>query len=352
MRLIERIGLACLHRLEAERAHDISLRLLKRGFFPKSEPYQSDRLRSTIAGIDLQHPIGLAAGYDKNAIAIAPLLQSGFSFLEIGAVTPRPQEGNRAPRLFRLKEDKGIINRFGFNNDGMDAIAQRLHNRPMEGIVGVNIGANRDSKNRAFDYVDVLHHLGNHVDFATINVSSPNTEHLRNLQSKDILENLIDGMLTTRDALDKPIPIFLKISPDLSDQELIKLAQVARHRRIDGIIATNTTLERPNLKSQHPIEKGGLSGCPLFEKSTHVLAVLAHELQGTIPLIGVGGISNAQDAFVKITAGASALQLYTAMIYQGLSVVNDIARDLDELLAKNGFEHINQAIGARTNEHL
>ena len=353
MKLVEKIGLSYLHRLDPELAHDKSLRFLNLGLGPKTGPYRSARIQTQLAGLHLPNPVGLAAGYDKNAIAVDALGRAGFGFLEVGAITPQAQVGNRPPRVFRLPEDQAIINRLGFNNEGMYAIAERLRTRKSNAIVGVNLGANRDSKNRVFDYVDVLARVGKYADFATINISSPNTERLRELQSTQALEHLLDGVIQTRNSLTKPIPIFLKIAPDLDDQELFKIAQTALHMQVDGIIATNTTVDRKGLNSKDADQiGGGLSGRPLFAKSTRVLAVLAKELDGALPLIGVGGISSAQDAFDKITAGASAVQLYSAMIYQGISLVNDIAKGLDRLLQENGFNHISDAVGSDIDRFL
>ena len=331
MKLVEKLGLALLYRTDPERAHHYAIMALNAGLTPKPGVYTSPRIAQNLAGLELPNPVGLAAGFDKNATAIAPLLRTGFGFIEVGAATPNAQEGNRKPRLFRLNEDQASINRFGFNNDGMMAISERLMRRPAKGIVGLNLGANKDSSHRAIDFVKVLETCGRHIDFATVNVSSPNTEKLRDLQGEKALTALLSGVIETRDTFEKPIPIFLKI---------------------DAIIATNTTLDREGLKSEHRDQKGGLAGKPLFKKSTGVLAHLAQELEGSIPIIGVGGISSAQDAFEKIRAGASAVQLYTALVFQGLSLGYDIAKGLDEILAEQGFDHISQAVGTGIQDYL
>lgn len=305
-----------------------------------------------MAGLDLPNPIGLAAGFDKNAQVIAPLLKTGFGFIEVGAATPKPQDGNPKPRLFRLTEDRASINRFGFNNDGMRVIANRLSQRPDTGIVGLNLGANKTSSHRAIDYVKVLEVCGPYVDFATINVSSPNTEKLRDLQGRSALTALVAGVMETRDHLDKRIPIFLKIAPDLTPTDIEDISYVARMSRIDAVIATNTTITRDGLISEHGNETGGLSGEPLFEMSTQVLAQFSALLDGEVPLIGVGGISSAEQAYTKIKAGASAVQLYTALVYDGFSLINKIARGLDKLLEQDGYEHISQAIGVEKDVYL
>lgn len=352
MSLIERLGLAVMHRIDPETAHGLAIRALQSGLTPKPGPVTSDRLRCTLAGIDLPNPVGLAAGFDKNATAIAPLSQSGFGFIEVGAATPRPQPGNPKPRLFRLSEDRAAINRFGFNNDGMEAIGARLAGRPKDAVIGLNLGANKDSTDRAGDFAAVLRHCGAHLDFATVNVSSPNTEKLRDLQGKAALTALLNGVMKARAELSRPIPVFLKIAPDLEVSELQDIAEVARDTGIDAIIATNTTLSREGLKSAHAGETGGLSGAPLFEKSTRVLAQLSQMTDGAMPLIGVGGIGSAEQAYAKICAGASAVQVYTALVYHGLALVPEIATGLDRLLTRDGFVSVADAVGSKRNDWL
>ena len=352
MSLIERLGLAFMHRIDPETAHGLAIRALQSGLTPKPGPVTSDRLRCSLAGIDLPNPVGLAAGFDKNATAIAPLSQSGFGFIEVGAATPRPQPGNPKPRLFRLSEDRAAINRFGFNNDGMEAIGARLSGRPKDAVIGLNLGANKDSADRAGDFAAVLRQCGAHLDFATVNVSSPNTEKLRDLQGKAALTALLNGVMEARAELSRPIPVFLKIAPDLEVSELQDIAEVARDTGIDAIIATNTTLSREGLKSAHAGETGGLSGAPLFEKSTRVLAQLSQMTDGAMPLIGVGGIGSAEQAYAKICAGASAVQVYTALVYHGLALVPEIATGLDRLLTWDGFVSVADAVGSKRNDWL
>ena len=346
MKLLERAALAALHRCDPERAHGLSLRALATGLAPLPGPVTSPRLATNVAGLALPNPVGLAAGYDKNAEAIAPLSRAGFGFVEVGAATPRPQPGNPRPRLFRLPEDRAVINRFGFNNDGMEAIGARLARRRKTAVpVGLNLGANKDSADRAADFAHVLAHCGPHVDFATVNVSSPNTEKLRDLQGKAALAALLAGVVETRAGLANRPALFLKIAPDLSPAELEELAEVALAGGIDGIIATNTTLARDGLKSRYAKETGGLSGAPLFDRSTRVLARLSQLTEGRLPLIGVGGIGCAEEAYQKIRAGASAVQLYSAMVYGGLTLVAEIARGLDARLASDGFATVADAVG-------
>jgi dihydroorotate dehydrogenase len=350
MRLAEKAGLMLLHNMDPEAAHGMSIKALRMGLAPSPGPVSTPRLRTMLAGLSLPNPVGLAAGYDKNAEALAPLSRGGFGFIEVGAATPRPQPGNPRPRLFRLTEDRAAINRFGFNNDGMETIAGRLAQRPRNAVIGLNLGANKDSADRAGDFAQVLARCGPLVDFATVNVSSPNTEKLRDLQGRDALAALLNGVIETRNRLGVPCPVFLKIAPDLTPPELSDIAAVGNDVGIDAIIATNTTLDRDGLTSPFRVEPGGLSGQPLFEKSTRVLAHLSTLTH--IPLIGVGGIGSAEQAYAKIRAGASAVQLYTALVYGGLSLVGDIAHGLDRLLAKDGFATVAEAVGTGRDEWL
>lgn len=346
MRLREKLGLRALQKLEPETAHGLAIKALQLGLAPKITPPTSPRLRTRIGSLELPNPVGLAAGFDKNAQAVSGLLASGFGFIEVGAATPLPQPGNPKPRLFRLTEDSAAINRFGFNNDGMEQIAARLKNRPQKGIVGLNLGANKTSPDRAADFAKVLSCCGVYIDFATVNVSSPNTEKLRNLQGKAALSALLEGVNDARGALARPLPVFLKIAPDLSADELADVAEVAVAQNIAAVIATNTTLSRDGLHSPHRDEAGGLSGAPLFEKSTRVLAQLSQLMGPKVPLIGVGGIRSGADAYAKIRAGASAVQLYTGLVFGGVSLAAKIAKDLDKLLEKDGFDSLAQAVGS------
>lgn len=343
---VERLGLWALHRIDPERAHGLSLQALRLGLVPLPGLVTSSRLATQVAGLGLANPLGLAAGYDKNAVAVAALSRAGFGFVEVGAATPRPQPGNPRPRLFRLTEDRAAINRFGFNNEGAEAIAARLAVRPAGPVpVGLNLGANKDSADRAADFARVLALCGPQADFATVNVSSPNTERLRDLQGRAALSALLAGVLEVREGLPRRIPVFLKIAPDLGTEEISEIAEVALASGIDGIIATNTTLSREGLKSADRAQAGGLSGAPLFEKSTRVLAQLSKTTGGRLPLIGVGGVSSAGQAWEKIRAGASAVQLYTALVYGGMSLVPTILHGLDAILAREGLANVAAAVG-------
>ncbi len=344
MPVFERIGLATLRRIDPETAHGLALHALNAGFGPRGGPFSSDRLRTRISGLELPNPVGLAAGFDKNATALSALARTSFGFLEVGAATPRPQPGNPKPRLFRLAQDQAAINRFGFNNDGMEAIAGRLALRPSNRIIGLNLGANKDSADKSADFATVLTRCGAHVDFATVNVSSPNTEKLRDFQGKAALAALLARVMEANADLNHPIPVFLKIAPDLTLDELGDVADVANASGIAGVIATNTTLDRVGLHGPHAAELGGLSGQPLFEKSTRTLAQLSGLTQ--LPIIGVGGVGSAAQAYEKIRAGASAVQLYTALVYRGMSLVDEITKGLDQLLARDGFANVADAVGS------
>lgn len=345
-RMAEQLGLRALHQVDPETAHGLAITALRLGLAPTPGPVTSKRLKTSLAGMSLPNPVGLAAGFDKNATAVAPLSNAGFGFIEVGAATPLPQPGNDKPRLFRLTEDRAAINRFGFNNEGMQAICTRLARRGAGVPVGLNLGANKTSTDRAADFARVMELARDHVDFATVNVSSPNTEKLRDLQGKAALAALLAGVMEVRG----DTPVFLKIAPDLTEAEIADVAEVANDADVAAIIATNTTLDRTGLKSAQRDQMGGLSGAPLFEKSTRVLARLSTLTD--IPLVGVGGIGSAEDAYAKICAGASAVQLYTALVYGGLSLVTDIAKGLDKLLKQDGFDTVADAVGSNRSAWL
>lgn len=351
MSTLERLGMAALRGLDPETAHGLAIRALRAGLAPRIAPHPDPALETTALGLSFPNPVGVAAGFDKNAEAPDAMLARGFGFVEVGAITPRPQPGNPRPRLFRLAEDRAAINRFGFNNEGLDAVAARLKalaGRP--GLVWANLGANKDSDDRAADYVTVMRGLWGLVDAMTINISSPNTEKLRDLQGKAALDALLTRCVETRDELANEsgltTPVLLKIAPDLSEAELSDVAEVAGARGIDGIIATNTTLSREGLKSAHAREAGGLSGAPVFARSTEVLGQLRRLTGGAMPLVGVGGVGSAEQAYAKIRAGASLVQLYTAMIYEGPSLGARINEGLAALLKRDGFQTVSDAVGA------
>ena len=346
MSMLERLGLSALQRLDPERAHDLALAALASGLAPSPGQITSKRLATRVFGLPFPNPVGTAAGFDKNARAIGQTLATGFGFVEVGAVTPRPQPGNPRPRLFRLPEDQGVINRFGFNNDGLAAMRTRLLAARGLGLIGVNLGANKDSEDRAQDYVLGLQGLYGLADFFTVNISSPNTERLRDLQGPEALTALIRRIREAAGALAETRPgtprpaILLKIAPDLSEAELAAIAAIALGEGLDGIIATNTTLARDGLASRHAAEAGGLSGAPLKTRALQVLRRLRKETGGQLPLIGTGGIATAEDAYTRLKAGASLVQLYSALTYHGISLGARIARDLDRRLQNDGCTHI------------
>lgn len=352
MSIVESAGLKLLRLLNPEFAHNVAIKALSLGLTPKPKTRVFENLKTSVGGLELDSPIGLAAGFDKNAEAVDPLLKCGFGFVEVGAVTPECQPGNPKPRLFRLPKDKAVINRFGFNNLGMDIVSARLAKRSEKGIVGVNLGANKDSDDRIKDYVKVLKCCGPFVDFATVNVSSPNTENLRNLQEKSSLNNLLYQVMSSRENLKTKVPIFLKIAPDLSLNQIDDISEIALKMQIDAVVATNTTLDHQGLKSYVKNKQGGLSGRPLFSKSTWVLANLSRRLEKRVPLIGVGGIASAQDAYIKLLAGASAVQLYTGLVYNGMGLVTKINSGLSEILSQQNKAHLSDIVGSETEKFL
>ena len=351
MSLFHTLGLGLVKALPPERAHRAAIASLKFGLGPRhNKIYPS--LKTEIAGLSLPNPVGLAAGFDKDAEVPDAMLAAGFGFVECGSVTPLPQAGNPSPRLFRLSADKAVINRMGFNNEGLDGFAQRLKARQRgAGIVGANLGANKDSADRVTDYVLGLKRLWGHADYFTINISSPNTPGLRDLQSSDALDDLLGRIAEARQELtgDNPSPpIFLKVAPDLDFAQIERITEQVRTYGMSGIIVSNTTISRPdNLSGAHIDEAGGLSGAPLMRLSTRVLSEFYTASEGRVPLIGVGGIASGGDAYLKIRSGASAVQLYSALIYQGPSLAARICDDMAARLKSDGFTNVADAVGTR-----
>ena len=346
MPLVDRLGLLALRPLSPESALRASILALRTGVLPVDKVKVYDRLRVDLAGLALPNPLGLAAGIDKHGEAIDQFLRAGFGFMEVGTVTPEPQAGNQKPRHFRLKQDAAAINRYGFNSHGSDKVAERLTARKAAGIVGINFGPNRDSPNTVSDYIRVLEQCGRSVSFATINVSSPNTQGLRGLQSSERLEPLLRAVLEARELLPNKPRAFVKVSPDLSESEIEGLSGTAMACGVDAIIATNTTVSRPALVSRNSKQRGGLSGRPLFDLSTRVLRQFYQATDGRIPLVGVGGIFTGEDAYAKVRAGATALQICTSLSYGGLSIVGRILDELDMLLERDGFQRLSDAVGS------
>ncbi len=333
-----------LFKLAPETAHQLTIAALKHLPLPRLR-VSLPRLRTTVMGLTFDNPIGVAAGFDKNAEVPDALLALGFGFAEVGTITPKAQSGNECPRLFRLEEDRAVINRLGFNNGGLEAARERLkYRRARGGIVGANVGANKDTADRSADYELGISRVLGLCDYITINISSPNTLGLRALQSRSSLDDLVARCLAARG--NNTTPMLVKIAPDLTDEEIADIVDVALARSIDGLIVSNTTVARPaNLRSVHARQSGGLSGKPLLAPSTRVLAKVAKHTQGKLTLIGVGGISSGADAYEKIRHGASLVQLYSALIYDGPLRGRRIAQELDALLARDGFAKLSDAVG-------
>jgi dihydroorotate dehydrogenase len=351
IRAFDTMTLPLLRLLDPEDAHRMAIRGLQMMPMPRPRPDDS-RLAVRAFGLNFPNPVGMAAGFDKSAEAPDALLRLGFGFVEIGSVTPLPQIGNPRPRLFRLEQDAGVINRMGFNNDGGEAVLRRLATRAHHGgIVGVNIGANKDSPDRTVDYVKLIEMLAPVASYFTVNVSSPNTPGLRNLQQAAALDDLLARVIDARERVRVNAgdsPVLLKIAPDLTLQELDDVVHVARARGVDGMIVSNTTLARPSaLREQMKAkEQGGLSGRPLLRLSTRMVAETYVRAEGKFALIGVGGIDTGGAALMKIRAGASLIQLYSSLVYKGLGLIDDIKADLISTLVRTGRESLSEIVGA------
>ena len=342
------VATAVLRLFPAETAHRTTIRLAQNfaTLLPAAPP-SDPRLAIRVLGRDFDNPIGLAAGFDKNAEVPDAMLRLGFGFVECGTVTPRPQEGNPRPRLFRLREDRAVINRLGFNNQGMAVVATRLSARARRGIVGINIGANKDSIDRIADYRASFARLAPLADYVAVNVSSPNTPGLRGLQNRAELTGLLQALTDARAKMADPVPLLLKIAPDLDGQALDDIAAVVLAGGIEGLIVSNTTIARPDtLKSPQAAQAGGLSGAPLLAPSTFILREMRARVGTKVSLVGVGGIASGVDAYAKIRAGASLVQLYTALTFSGPGLVTRIKRELVNCLARDGFKSVGDAVGA------
>lgn len=373
-----------IFKLDAETAHNLAINFLK--YFPNLATSctinkQYKNLQQNLWGLDFKSPLGMAAGFDKNAEAVKALQQFGFGFVEVGTVTPKAQTGNDKPRLFRLAEDQAIINRLGFNNKGAEVFAKNIENlfyadshsacrnscaeknhknavatknlqhKSHKNILGINIGKNKDTENAISDYILLLEKFYEAASYITVNISSPNTKNLRDLQKEDPLDLFLSALMSKKNELEKlhnkKTPIWLKVAPDLTIEEQKTIATIALKNKIDALIISNTTISRSeNLKSKNAQESGGLSGQPLFEKSNEVLKNFYRFTEGQIALVGVGGITNAQDAYTKIKCGASLVQIYSGLIYQGFGAVEKITKELSELVKKDGLENISQARGS------
>lgn len=343
--------------LEPEAAHGLTIWALRHGLVKGRAKDGDPNLAQRLWGLDFANPVGLAAGFDKNAAVVNAMLGLGFGFVEAGSVTPRPQGGNPRPRLFRLSQDRAVINRLGFNGEGHDAVAARIEARQTggkpggAGLLGINLGANRDSADRAADYEAGVRRFARQADYLVINVSSPNTPGLRDLQARGQLEALLDRVLAARKSAcagrDHLTPLLLKIAPDLAPEDTADIAEVALDCALDGLIISNTSVDlRDGLRSRHAGESGGLSGRPLFERSTALLREIHRLTKGRLTLVGVGGVASGADAYAKIRAGASLVELYTALVFEGPGLVGRIKAELAALLARDGFEHVSEAVGA------
>lgn len=344
-----------LFKIDPETAHRAAIRALAAGVVPSQPVLAHGPLHIRVSGLDFRHPIGLAAGFDKNAEAAVPLFSQGFASVECGTVTPRPQMGNPKPRMFRLPEDEAVINRLGFNNDGLGMLRRRLQTaqgklaqaRAHGGVLGINIGKNKDSEDAVADYVTMLQGVAEYADYVTVNISSPNTPGLRDMQAGSALSELLDGVCGAREKLSTRVPLWLKVAPDLNDEQVAAMVETLSAYPLDALIVSNTTISRPEtLLGQHKAEQGGLSGKPLFALSTDRLKLFRRLTGGKIPLVGVGGIASAEDAYAKIRAGASLVQLYSALAYHGFGLVTDIRRGLATALERDGFSSVSEAVGA------
>jgi dihydroorotate dehydrogenase len=340
--MLYRLLRPALFALDAERAHGLALAALKwRG---QGAPPVAGPLAVEVAGLQFPNPLGMAAGFDKDGEAPDALLALGFGFAEVGSITPLAQAGNPKPRLFRLAEDRAVINRMGFNNRGAEAAAERLGRRPRRGIVGINIGANKDSPDRIGDYATVTRIMAPLASYLAVNISSPNTPGLRALQDEAALTGLLDAVLEAR-GVDGP-PVFLKVAPDLEPADIDAISRIAMDKKLGALIVSNTTIARPPLKSRHAGEAGGLSGAPLKPLALQRLRDFRTATGGALPLVGVGGIATAEDAWRRIRAGASLVQLYSAMVYEGPGIARRIVQGMEALMRRDGFASVAEAVGS------
>jgi dihydroorotate dehydrogenase len=340
--MLYRLARPALFALDAERAHGLAIVALKA--MPGTPAPLGGPLETRVAGLAFPNPLGMGAGFDKDAEVPDALLGKGFGFVEVGSITPRPQAGNPKPRLFRLAEDCAVINRMGFNNGGAPAAAARLAAREKRGIVGINIGANKDSADRIADYAQMTQVMAPLASYLAVNISSPNTPGLRALQDEGALTALLDAVLAARGEAGPPI--FLKVAPDLEPADIDAIARIALDKQLGALIVSNTTISRPPLRSRHSSETGGLSGVPLKELALQRLRDFRTATGGALPLVGVGGIGSAEDAWQRIRAGANLVQLYSAMVYEGPGIARRIVRGLEALLRRDGFASVAEAVGS------
>ena len=337
-----------IFKFSPEVAHSLAIKALKLNNIPYSKPKDNHILETTFCEKKLSSPIGVAAGFDKNAEVYNPLFNLGFGFVEVGTITPKPQFGNPKPRVFRLEEDEALINRLGFNNSGSEQISKRIKENNKKGFLGINIGPNKDSTNRIDDYLICFRKFYNLADYITINISSPNTENLRDFHNQDELNSLIDKLKNEKKKLNSNIPLAIKVSPDLNDDQINEVSKIIMEQEIEIIIVSNTTdKNRENLKNINKLEKGGLSGKPIEKISNEAISKFYKILKDKTKIIGVGGVSNGQDAFQKIISGATLVQLYTGMVYRGPRIASKISKELIDLLKNKGFKNVSEAIGTK-----
>jgi len=340
-----------LLRMDPETAHQATITALRLGLVSEKEQVQHSELKTEICGMELQNPVGMAAGFDKNAHVPAALGQIGFGFVEVGTLTPRPQPGNPKPRVFRLEKSQGVINRMGFNNDGHQAAYKRLKGQHFQSIVGVNVGANKDSADFVSDYVAGIKCFADVADYLTVNISSPNTPGLRNLQSDEALKRLLGEALAERARARVRVPVFLKLAPDLDQLQLDVIAKVILATDLDGLIISNTTISREMIDDvEHVGEAGGLSGKPLFNLATTRLAQMRQRVGNDMPIIGVGGIHSAQSAIAKFSAGANAIQVYSALVFQGMELLEEVRNGLVKATRAAGHENVAALTGSNVDD--
>ena len=337
-----------IFKFSPEVAHSLAIKALKLNNIPYTQPKDNHIIETTFCEKKLPSPIGVAAGFDKNAEVYNPLFNLGFGFVEVGTITPKPQYGNPKPRVFRLEEDEALINRLGFNNSGSEEISKRIKENNKTGFLGINIGPNKDSTDRVEDYLICFRKFYNLADYITINISSPNTENLRDFHNQDELNLLIDKLKKEKKELNSNIPLAIKVSPDLNDDQINEVSKIIIDQEIGIIIVSNTTdKNRENLKNINKLEKGGLSGKPIAKISNETIFKFYKILKDKTKIIGVGGVSNGQDAFEKITSGATLVQLYTGMVYRGPRIASKISKELIDLLKNKGFKNVSEAIGTK-----
>ena len=336
-----------IFKFSPEVAHSLAIKALKLNNFPR-KTFKDKILETTFCGKKLSSPVGVAAGFDKNAEVYNPLFNLGFSFVEVGTITPKAQYGNPKPRVFRLEEDEALINRLGFNNSGADEISSRIKSVNKKGLLGINIGPNKDAENRIEDYLNCFRKFHNLADYITINISSPNTENLRDFHKEEELKSLLVEIKSEKEKLNSNVPIAVKVSPDLDDEQIETVSKILLNEKIEIIIVSNTSdKNRNNLGNINKLEKGGLSGQPIKEVSNETIRKFFNLVGNQIKIIGVGGVDSGQAAYEKIIRGASLVQLYTGMVYKGPGIASSISSELIDILKKNGFKNISEAIGAK-----